>query len=77
MICAKIYGNKIGGLMYGFMFFMVGVSNMLGYILYSIVRVELQWKGVFMICFLLNIVGMGLGIILKEVGYDWRPNYII
>ena len=63
--------------MYGFMFFMVGVSNMLGYVLYSIVRIELKWEGVFWICFLLNIIGIGLGIALKEVGYDWRPAYII
>lgn len=38
VICAKIYGKKIGGLMYGFMFFMVGVCNMIGYILYAFAR---------------------------------------
>jgi len=38
VICAKIYGKKVGSLMYGFLFFMIGVCNMLGYVLYAFAR---------------------------------------
>jgi len=73
VICAKIYGKKVGSLMYGFMFFMVGVCNMLGYVLYAFARKHgFGWEGVFWFCFCLNIIGIVLGLILKEVGYDWR-----
>ena len=72
LICATVYGKKIGGLMYGFLFFMIGVCNMLGYIFYRFARLKIGWEGVYWICFAMNIVGIVLGIILKERGYDWR-----
>ena len=72
LICATVYGKKIGGLMYGFLFFMIGVCNMLGYIFYRFARLKIGWVGVYWICFGMNIVGIFLGIILKERGYDWR-----
>ncbi|CAK89915.1 unnamed protein product (macronuclear) [Paramecium tetraurelia] len=77
VICAKIYGKKIGGLMYGFMFFFVGVANMIGYILYAFARKKIKWEGVFWICFALNVIGIILGLVLKEVGYDWRDQAVI
>lgn len=72
VICAKIYGKKIGGMMYGFMFFTVGLCNIIGYILYVFVKKRIGWDGVFWVCFAINIVGIILGLILKENGYDWR-----
>lgn len=52
--------------------FMIGVCNMLGYIFYRFARLKIGWEGVYWICFAMNIVGIVLGIILKERGYDWR-----
>lgn len=77
VICAKVYGKKIGGLMYGFMFFMVGVCNMLGYVLYAYARLDIGWEGVYWICFAINVIGIGLGFALKEIGYDWRDDDVI
>ncbi|CAD8057540.1 unnamed protein product [Paramecium primaurelia] len=71
VICDKIYGKQIGRLMYRKVFFMVGVSNMIGYILYAFVRKKIGWEKVYWICFAMNIVGLILVFFLKEVGYDW------
>lgn len=72
VICYKIFGKKVGSLMYGFMFFMIGVANMLGYLLYAFGRKGgMGWAGIYWFCFALNVVGIMLGLMLPEVGYDW------
>lgn len=72
LISATVYGKKIGGVMYGFMFFMIGVCNMIGYIYYAFARKTIGWEGVFWICFGMNILGIILGLVIKERGHDWR-----
>jgi hypothetical protein len=72
LISATVFGKKVGGVMYGFLFFMIGVCNMLGFIFYRFARVAIGWEGVYWINFAMNVVGIALGFMLKEKGHDWR-----
>lgn len=75
VVCYKIFGKTVGALMYGYMFFMIGVANMLGYVLYAYARKNgFGWEGVFWFCFALNILGIVLGLILKENGVIWNDD---
>ncbi|CAD8151060.1 unnamed protein product [Paramecium octaurelia] len=76
VVCAKIFGKKVGGVINYFMYFMVGVSNMIGYILYAFVRNRIGWEGIFWVCFAINTLGIILGLFLKESGYDWQDPQI-
>lgn len=56
---------------------MVGVCNMIGYIYYAFARKKIGWEGVYWLCFAMNVIAIVLGLILKEVGYDWRDPAVI
>lgn len=71
LISVTVFGKKVGGVMYGFLSFMIGISSMLGFIFYRYARAAIGWEGVYWLNFGMNVIGIGLGFILKEKGYDW------
>ena len=48
------------------MFCGIGISNMLGFILYYFLSPIINFEGVFWIVFGINFISLGLGIIFKE-----------
>lgn len=77
VVCYKIFNKKVGALMYGFLFFMVGISNMFGYLLYRFARLTIGYVGVFWICFGISVLGIFLGLCLKETGIIWGPSQVV
>ncbi|KAM3141824.1 hypothetical protein pb186bvf_006146 [Paramecium bursaria] len=66
VISAQMFGPKIGSIIYGGMFCGIGISNMLGFILYYFLSPIINFEGVFWIVFGINFISLGLGIIFKE-----------
>ncbi|CAD8129851.1 unnamed protein product [Paramecium sonneborni] len=69
--------RKFGGLMFGFMFYFVDVSNTIGYLLNAFAKKQIKLKEVFWIYFALNVIAIVLGLIHKKVGYDQRYQLVI
>ena len=58
-------------MIYGVLFFLVGISNMLGYLLYKFVTPTLDYTGVFWIVFGICIISFILGLFFRET-HDWK-----
>ncbi|CAD8092769.1 unnamed protein product [Paramecium sonneborni] len=70
-VSAKIFGHKVGPIIYGGLFFVIGLSNMLGYLLYKFGEPEIGFGGVFWIVFGFCCVAFILGVFFKEE-HDWK-----
>ncbi|CAD8089028.1 unnamed protein product [Paramecium sonneborni] len=70
-VSAKIFGHKVGPIIYGGLFFVIGLSNMLGYLLYKFGEPSIGFGGIFWILFGFCCVAFIFGIFFKEE-HDWK-----
>ncbi|CAK69197.1 unnamed protein product (macronuclear) [Paramecium tetraurelia] len=70
-VSAKVFGHKVGPVIYGGLFFVIGISNMLGYLLYKFGEPKIGYNGVFWIVFGFCCVAFILGVLFKEE-HEWK-----
>ena len=60
----------MGPIIYGLLFFGIGVSNMIAYLFYKYVTPSIELGGLFWVCFGVKCIALILGIFFKE-SHDW------
>lgn len=65
-VTAKVFGSKVGSLIYGFMFAGYTITNISSYLISTFALGTLGWPGLFWICFGFTICAMILNFIFNE-----------
>lgn len=69
-LSSSIFGHKVGPLIYGILFFGIGISNMIAYLFYKFVTPKIELLGLFWVCFGVKVIAFVLGVLFKPT-HTW------
>lgn len=62
-ITSKIFGHKVGPIIYGFLFFAISISNLTAWLLLKFTYADIGFEGMFWICFGVKVAALIYGIL--------------